>query len=321
MKALYAIRFAVASFTAALLLTACSNVEIGGGGGSPLRLTPQRSFPEDLLYVSNTGAVMAYTYPAGNPAGLELNFVEPGGICSDKRGDVFVVDLEEDEISEYPHGASSPTNIVYDFGYYPFSCAVDPVTGDLAVAGGRGKTTANLAIYHNDHGAPTRYNVAHIRALYYCTYDDSGNLFTEGDGRGHQGMLLELPNGSTSLSTVKLNRPLDGGAVALQWVAHRLVIDVPQESFRKKELYQIKISGTTGTVVRTIHLDDGMRNSRTRPNHGFWIEGRTLIEPRPTAHEIVLWDDYRRGGQPSRIIETPDSGALGLTVSVGHPVR
>ena len=63
-----------------------------------------------LLYVSDIGAedVDVFSYPGGKQVGKLTGFSEPAGLCTDRKGDVFVVDSGSDRILEYAHGGTSP---------------------------------------------------------------------------------------------------------------------------------------------------------------------------------------------------------------------
>ena len=62
-----------------------------------------------LLYISDLGAnaVDVYTYPQGDSVTSLTGFGSVAGLCSDKAGDVFVVD-EAGPVDVYPHGGTTP---------------------------------------------------------------------------------------------------------------------------------------------------------------------------------------------------------------------
>lgn len=92
---------------------------------------------QDLLYVTGTaaGEVYVYTYPQRQSVGTLSGLERPGGECVDSAGDVFIAarNSKTGVIYEYAHGAPTPMATLTDRGR-PSGCAVDPVTGDLAVA-------------------------------------------------------------------------------------------------------------------------------------------------------------------------------------------
>lgn len=85
---------------------------------------------EDLLYVSTSGGVAVYSYPAAVLVGT-LSLLSPAGLCADNAGNVWITGNQQ--IFEYAHGGSQPIATLDDSGYSSKGCAVDPTTGDLAV--------------------------------------------------------------------------------------------------------------------------------------------------------------------------------------------
>ena len=270
----------------------------------------------DLLYVSNeSGDVFYYTYPGGRFVG-SIQDGGRSGLCSDSRGDVFIVDDYTQEIQEYPHGSNDMTNTLDDYGNYPYGCSVDPTTGDLAVAGGIGKSTANIAIYKSAQGLPAFYMAPSLFSFYYCTYDEQGNLFIEGEDNHRHAVLAELAKNGASLSIISLNRELSRGAAAIEWDGTYLAVAVPKKTAGPTDIYQVRVSGHFGTVVNTIELRDGGDLDR----HGgasaqFWLQGNTIIEPKVPVRGIGLWS-YPAGGRPKKLIRLGNARAWGITVSL-----
>jgi hypothetical protein len=67
------------------------------------------------------------------PSGTYVTSIPAGGvaICSDTSGNVFF--SQDSIVTEYAHGASSPTATFTLPGNAAAGCAVDPATNDLAV--------------------------------------------------------------------------------------------------------------------------------------------------------------------------------------------
>ena len=80
----------------------------------------------------------------------------PDGICSDKKGDIWVANNLAADVVEYKHGGTSPKATLSDPNVYPVGCSVDPMTGNLAVtnifttSGGQG----SVAVYAGAAGRP-----------------------------------------------------------------------------------------------------------------------------------------------------------------------
>jgi hypothetical protein len=271
----------------------------------------------DLLYESSeTFGVTYYTYPGGKVRG-PIQAGGKGGLCSDRAGDVYIVDPSHQEIFEYPHDSNELLNEFYDFGYGAFGCSSDPITGNLAVAGGAASSGANVAIYANSQDLPTVYSDPQLRAFYYCTYDNQGNLFAEGESAQRDTVLAELPKGSNAFSLVTLDHPLYRGAAAVQWDGTYLAVGVPQKTDGLEEVYQVAVSGSSGKVVKTVQLLGGQGSARfDGPENQFWIQGSTIILSKPRAREIGMWA-YPSGGKARKFIQTINQRPFGITVSVG----
>ena len=88
---------------------------------------------EDLLYVSSLTEVRIHSYPSYKVVGVLGGFGYTTGLCSDRNGHVWVTDSRNSLISEYAHAGTKPIVRLSD-GNEPVGCAVDPRSGDLAVA-------------------------------------------------------------------------------------------------------------------------------------------------------------------------------------------
>jgi hypothetical protein len=67
-------------------------------------------------------------------AGTLTGFHQPDGACSDKKGDVWIVNNEAspsgESAVEYKHGGKKPIAILETGPGYAVSCSVDPTTGN-----------------------------------------------------------------------------------------------------------------------------------------------------------------------------------------------
>jgi hypothetical protein len=163
------------------------------------------------LYVSTFafsegGSVSVFSYPGGRLVGTLAAFTFPSGLCSDEAGNVFVVDASSGYILEYAHGRRRPIATFDDSYYSPHGCAVDPTTGDLAVAGGSFPygNGANVAIFTDPNSPPMIYYDENDLTFAWCTYDDQGNLFANGRNfpKGESG-LAELSKGSSAFNQMR----------------------------------------------------------------------------------------------------------------------
>src|ERR1700761_8423575 len=105
-------------------------VHRSGAGSSIL----PRAKSGDLLYLSDLQShVYVYTYPQG-VLEATLSLYAPAGECADASGDVWITLFGSQQIVEYEHGGTSAISILQDPNSEPFSCSIDPSTGDLAVS-------------------------------------------------------------------------------------------------------------------------------------------------------------------------------------------
>lgn len=163
----------------------------------------------DLLYVS-TGfkGVFILAYPSGQfVAQFETPQGNPNGVCADRHGSIYVsaVVAPFGYIYEYTHGGTEPIATLDDDNYPPASCAVDPTTGNLAVVN-QDPGGSKLAIYQQAQGYPIYYSDLNVSRFQFCAYDNSGNLFVDGQAYSRtRSTLSELASGSGSFTEIALD--------------------------------------------------------------------------------------------------------------------
>src|SRR5579875_97950 len=117
----------------AVLLAGCAGSSTGGNS-VPIRswMSPQAK-SGDLIYTTDIdlNEVFVLSYQTGKLVGTIAGLSQPMGVCSDREGDVYVTD--GDQILEYAHGGTQALGTLSDPGASADSCAVDPVSGNLAV--------------------------------------------------------------------------------------------------------------------------------------------------------------------------------------------
>lgn len=269
----------------------------------------------DLLYVSDAkGVVDVFTFPAGAPVGELTGFQSPAGLCSDSSGNVFVVNTNGSDVLEYAHGGTKAVRTIFDGGEYPYGCAVDPKTENLAVANyittkvGAG----SVSIFIGAKGGGRTYQDPNFSTYYFCSYDDDGNLFVDGaDANSVHTLFAELPKGKSKFTDITLDQTI-GFPGAVQWDGQ--YVDVG-DTFGH-DLYRFKIAGAKGTSAGRL----GFGGDRSMLVGQFWIEGSTIVSPYGTfsrgMHKVGLWA-YPKGGSPSASIDVRNSAELvGATVSV-----
>jgi DNA-binding beta-propeller fold protein YncE len=252
-----------------------------------------------LLYVTdaNNGTVSIFSYPKGELQGTLTGFEEPYGDCTGKAGAVWIVDDETATITEYAHGGTSPIATLIDSGEYPAGCSVDPSTGNFAVTNyeGPGGGQGSVSIFKKAKGEPVVYTDSSISRAWFCSYDDSGNLFVDGDKNGTSGFqLAELPSGSGTFTNISIDQSITV-AGGVQWDGKYLA--VAEENEGPDSVYQFSISGSSGTEVTSTSLT-GSKNV-----HQFWIDParKRVIAPSASLGSAGYWK-FPAGGDATKTL-------------------
>ncbi|MGC1379512.1 MAG: hypothetical protein WA814_00660 [Candidatus Baltobacteraceae bacterium] len=279
----------------------------------------------DLLYISNYDAdtVAVYSYPQDKLVGTLTGFHEPDGICADKQGDVWIVNNEEsqssEDVVEYKHGGEKPIATVYDPGEIPVSCSVDPMTGNLAVTNISTYSSGpgSVAIYAHAKGSAVLYPVTKMLEVYFCGFDDKGNLFVDGVG-SHGFLFAELPKGQKTFTSITLK----GGTIIypgdVQWDGkHVAVGDQEYQLVGSPREYDSAIYQTTGAggkIVGTTVL------AGSHDVVGFWIAGNVVIGGDRSPYGYSVPDDvefykYPAGGKPTKTLNKGFDQPFGVAIS------
>lgn len=321
-------RYALVAAIAALL-AGCGGSSVSGSiPASQIRPMLNQSSRRDasrkgkeLVYLSDSESnVYVYSYPQGEFIDKITGLGGPEGECVDGSGDVWVALAGSNEIVEYAHGGTEPIATLSDPGS-PVSCAVDPVTGNLAVTN---FDPATIEIYPQAQGSPTSYSSSDFGGYYYCTYDNSGNLFA--DSPRETGMIAELPHGSDTLEAVKLSQNL--APSSMQWDGSYISIigELPPNAHVDHggggakgpvHVYRIAVSGSAGTIVsdNSLKSPDGKHVGDLVQ---YWIAGNAIIGPGFYAQgkEGLLTWRYPKGGHAIQKLSAP-WGPWGVALSPG----
>ncbi len=280
---------------------------------------------KDLLYISNydLDSVVVYSYPQDKVVGTLTGFAEPDGVCADKKGDVWIVNNEESAeygIVEYKHGGTKPIATVADPDQFAVSCSVDPTTGNLAVTNivTYGSGPGSVALYRHAKGSATLYSVPKMDEVYFCGYDDKGNLFV--DGKGKQGFrFAELPKGKKTFTSITLKGATiifpgdvvwDGKYVAVGDQEYEIVGSPPE--------YDSAIYRTTGAGGKTVGTTVFGNSNDVA---GFSIDGKTVIATDLSPYSYskpnnVPLYHYPAGGNPIKILSKGIDQPHGVALSV-----
>ena len=167
---------------------------------------------QDLLYVTNqNGLVNVYRYSQHTLVGVLTDFEQPMGECIDASGHVYITDYQADEIAEYAHGVKKPIYIIKDSDG-PYGCAVDPRTGNLAVANfGPLYKNGNFEVYVHARGKPIIYGQTCGETNFMSVgYDKYGNLLAEASyyySIEYNGGFSYLPAKSKTPSCIQMPGP------------------------------------------------------------------------------------------------------------------
>src|ERR1700729_162749 len=223
-------RCALTSSVALALLAACggSQPPISTPGSVPQsrtvtgRADHSRSWmlPEaradDLVYTNDGVNVYVLSFPQGKLVGTLAGFDGAYGECSDESGDIWITNTSPPEVIEYAHGSTTPkTMLPLNAGAEPSGCALDPISGNLAVTI---YYPSAIAIFPNASGTARYYSDPDIGGWGFCAYDRNGDLFAE----SKRSQLAELPVGGGSLQTISLDKEIGVGSI--QWVGSYLAV-------------------------------------------------------------------------------------------------
>lgn len=240
----------------------------------------------DLLYVVNVGdsTVGVYQYPSGHKAATLAGFSHPEGACTDTAGHVFIANTGAHDIVVFAHGGAHPQRTLSEGSYHPANCAVDPRTGNLAVANNDVKRRGyggSIAIYQQGRGTPQYFTSLH--SYISCAYDDRSNLFAIGE-LGDNYYLQELPKGGGTLETVPFENVQ--GLRYVGWDGEDVTEEVPKTNW--SVIYRVKIADGRA------HLQSVTTVSRK--GTAFFDRPRVIV----TGQSAIALFDYPSGSGPTR---------------------
>jgi hypothetical protein len=239
----------------------------------------------DLLYVATGDNVYVISYPRGELVG---SLGVPGNdLCADRKGNVFVPSSGY-VVLEYAHGGIYPLQTLHG-GDVPLGCAVDPISGDLAVtqeASGAG----DVAIFPQAKEPAALYRDPEIATFGLCGYDDQGNLFVDGTGSGNY--LAELPKGRGEFRNYPLAMKFAafGG---IQWDGAHVAFSDPLSD----TIYRLRFGRSSLRVTGATRIK-GWVNSYSGhwPYIQTWLAKGTFIAQSSDLAELGLWR-YPGGGR------------------------
>jgi hypothetical protein len=223
-------------------------------------ISPDAARAPRLLFESDAGNDVVYVFslPLLKLVGMFGAFVEPQGECLDASGDIWITSTLSSQIFKYSR-TGAPLATLDDPVGYPVGCAVNTSNNDLAVMNimNFDYEPGVILVYKNSSGTPTVLTNPKVTAYYFATYDDSGNLYSTGNGESASYTLSECTSASGICNTI----PLSGHALFypgfIQWFSrgHYFVLGDQRCGGQAAScIYRVNVAGSKGTIVGSTTL-------------------------------------------------------------------
>ncbi len=180
-------------------------------------VSPDAALAPRLYFASDSGTydVYIYTMPDMALKGTLTGFSEPQGECSDTHGNIYIANTGGFQVLEYSRTGTLLNTYTDSYGY-PVGCAVDPATGNLAVANLFGNSGAGqVLVFSSPSSSPTVLTNPSGYFYYFLGYGPGSDLWVS--GRNPSGFYQLSVCGVSSCSTLNLT----GGTIyfpgAVQW--------------------------------------------------------------------------------------------------------
>ena len=310
-----------AAVIAAALLAACAGASPpatppAAPSATASWMSPGASSAKALLYVSDAGTfrVAVYSFPSLELTGTLTGFNRPQGECTDAAGNVWIANTSGLDVREYAHAGTNAIADLADPTGYPVGCAVNPATGDLAVANVADLSgNGGVLVYKRARGTPRTYSNAAVKACYFAAYDAKGNLYVSATGAGGAYTLATLTSGGHSLSRLTVR----GGTIhfpgTVAWDGSSLVLgDQECNGNASSCLYRASVSGSGASITAKIPLNGSCDVAQAWIGKG-QIAGADYNSCGGRS-SVGLWP-YPAGGDPTKRVtglQTP----VGATVSL-----
>jgi hypothetical protein len=255
-----------------------------------------------LVYLAIEGTILVYSYPGGKQVGTLTDVKNPGALCSDTSGNVWVTELDSRRHStllKYAHDGSKPIANL-SLNSRANACSVDPSTGNLAV----GTLNSNVAVWTNGQGSPTLYSTgAFFKEVQTVAYDGNGNLYMRSFVASRLGAWL--PKGGATVMEFHIRKL---GSYA--WDGRYFVIG-PANGYTES-MTRYKLHGASGKVVGKVRLN----NCAPSYEPGFSIAGSKLaVSCGLDETNSLNYYRYSKGGNPIRRLDPGQSGSVAISVA------
>ncbi|MGA7356972.1 MAG: hypothetical protein WBW76_16225 [Candidatus Cybelea sp.] len=217
-----------------------------------------RAKNEDLVYASDMNRHKVFVLSLhGKLVGTFSFSKEPWGLCSDRGGDVFMTRSTDDGrygvVTEFAHGSTAPIAEL-KLSYGASACAIDPITGDVAVSGGHSRGPVVIAVYSPTLAGPPLRRIAAdtLERSIYVTYDDNGNLYYSTVSYSYGNRIYELKKKSVAPTLIENLTPREASGSPAGWRSNHLVFAAGGGD---NSIEHIGIAGSDGRVTRLTSLE------------------------------------------------------------------
>jgi hypothetical protein len=279
--------------------------------GDTTGMASEKNTP-NLLYISvaEANTVWVFPYPEQHNFQILKGFTDPSGLCSDSGQNVWISNTGASDLVEYAHGGNAPLKTLGDAGQLPVSCAIDPRSGDLAVANNTTtqKGAGSITIYAKAKGKGRQ--IPAFAQTKYVAYDAKGDLFVDGVNSDGSFSIGEVATNGHSVATLSWNGPMVNVPGGLQFVFNKLAVCDVDGSV----IYQASVKDDAVTVTGTTDLTG-------YPNPGSEVIQFVVLTQ---THRVLAADAYNKvvgiykyplGGESLSRIEGANAAPSGLAIS------
>ncbi len=293
-------------------------------------MSPDAKRYKQLLYVSDrdTNDVYVFSYPQDVSVGRLRGFAEPYGQCVDGKGNVYISNFAAGSVVEYAHGGKRVIKTLNTDGY-PIGCSTDE-NGDIAVTNfATPSGPGNVEIFSEGSGSPKSYGNNACYYMWPAGYDESGNLYAE--GQNGTVSVCELPSGGSSMNLVSFNKTIYFPG-SVMWDGEYITLtDQEYGGQYQTAIYQategsdtLSAQGATELSGNcSLHYVDvvqpfivGKTNTPVNRRQGHVVEGGNLWCGASGSGSMNGWD-YPAGGAP--ISQLDANAPYGESVSIAAP--
>ena len=261
-------------------------------------MSPAASKSSSLLYVSNASNVTVYTYENGGGiilVGTLTSFTSPGGMCTDNAGNVWITDYTSRNVYEYAHGGTAPIATITAKLGFPYACAVDSATGNLAVSYehpyGHFRSYAEVVVYAPGANTGPSYapKTGFYRA-YFLSYDDKSNLYATGQACGYDECyrdayirLFQLGSRKKMFEVVA-GEARQSAPSAIVWVNPSFLMGNGKSGDGGAQALKIQVTGKRATIVGDVNF------AQTFLTYGFSRRADRVIVPDYAANAVQIYN-------------------------------